>query len=688
MSRLGSFAILALTLAVTSTSRPSEAAVGVGNNAVGVNAHVASQAFVDAVEDLGAGWIRLDGDWWTLHTGPGSFSWSHLDQAVTRANAADLDILITFAYTPAWVPRSGTDGVHRTDVPDSSAEWVAFLTEAIPRYRAMGVRHFGVWNEPNLENFFNGTVDDYIDVILVPGAAAIRDACADCYVVGPHLSHNTTVDEYLRRILDRAGADVFDIIAHHVYYGFAETGRTWPWDRRFEHALDEDCYQYTTCATPLRDVLDEFGYTGEVWMAETGYRADPGDAEDEDVQKTYVLRVLEEQLARDWYTNTFFYEIHDCGPDVPGCTIDGFGLMRATGGTYGSRVFPGQFRLKPAFHALKAFIADHPELSAPPIEVEPLEVLAYRATDIDVDGALDDFGHAGWQTLGADDWVGIDGAGAGGVHARFATRWDAQTLYLAVEVDDPEHHNESSAENLWMGDSIQVAFDVGLDGGFGYDDVDDHEFGFALSNGAVVAYRFHGPPGATDAWDAEVARSGGKTRYEIALSGETLGIDTFAPDRVIGFSMLVNVADSAGRRGWLELTPGIGATKAPIYFAELRLLDATGEDDPGDDDGDDPGDEDGDVDPADPDDGGDDGDDPDPDPADPDDGEDGDGGDGSDDSDGPGEDPGDADPPGSGGESDDADLGCGGCSSTGGGPQGMLAGLLGLLLLASRRRLP
>src|SRR5690606_4597289 len=40
----------------------------------------------------------------------------------------------------------------------------------------------------------------------------------------------------------------------------------------------------------------------------------------------------------------------------------------------------------------------------------------------------------------------------------------------------------------------------------------------------------------------------------------------------IRFSFLVNEADGAGRLGWLELTPGIGQTKAPIHFAEILLL--------------------------------------------------------------------------------------------------------------------
>ncbi len=559
----------------------AQAEIGIGNNAVGVNAHIATQAFVDAVDDLDAGWIRLDGNWWTLEPSAGNFHWGPLDDAVTRSQDAGLNTLITFAYTPQWVPSSGTDGNFISNVPHSSTEWEDFLSEAIPRYRAMGVRHFSVWNEPNLEQFFNGTVDEYIDTILIPGAAAIRDVCADCVVVGPHLSHSDRqVDDYLRDIFDQAGTDIFDIIAHHGYYGFTDSGSNL-WDRRFVNILDEPCeIPFMECADPLRDVLDEVGYTGEVWMAETGYRATPGDSEDEENQAAYITRVLEEQLERDWYTNTFFYEINDCGPDQPECQIDGFGLMRPTSGTHGSRSFPNDFRLKPAFDALRDFIADNSELTADPAPSEPsAEISAYQNSNIVVDGDLSDFGDMGWDSLDTTDWVGIDGSPAEDVDVHFAARWSSDALYLGVEVDHDEHHNDFSEDQLWQGDSLQVAFDIGGDGGFEYDDVDDHEFGFALSNGDVVAHRFHGPWAATDDWEVEIQRVGETTIYEIEFSPESLGMPAFSTDQEFGFSFLVNVTDGSQRLGWVELTPGIGASKAPEHFARLLLDGAVSEGD-------------------------------------------------------------------------------------------------------------
>ena len=73
-------------------------------------------------------------------------------------------------------------------------EEVDFVTDAVNRYSAApyNVTHFGIWNEPNLTQFFEGgadSIDEYVDTILVPGAAAVRSACNSCKVLGPDLAH-------------------------------------------------------------------------------------------------------------------------------------------------------------------------------------------------------------------------------------------------------------------------------------------------------------------------------------------------------------------------------------------------------------------------------------------------------------------------------------------------------------------
>jgi hypothetical protein len=335
-----------------------------GDLFVGLNVHVPAADLLELSRAVGVQWVRVDGDWPSLEPARGRYDWASLDRVVMQSRSRGLRVFLTLAYTPPWVPRvarARADMAPQNDEPQGSAEWTAFVSAAVARYRPMGVTHFGLWNEPNLDSFWETSagVDPYIDKILVPGAQAVRRACADCRVLGPDLAHLGSYDSFLDRVLSRARSS-FDVLSHHIYNGWPETG-VGPFDGdTFVQALERRRAAFTRIS--LRELLDARGYTGEVWITETGYRAAVGDAAAEGRQATYVRRVLEEQLSRTWWTNTFFYEVTDCGIDQPMCPIDGFGITRPTRTLMaGARNFPADYRRKPAYDALRSFLTAHPE---------------------------------------------------------------------------------------------------------------------------------------------------------------------------------------------------------------------------------------------------------------------------------------------------------------------------------------
>jgi MYXO-CTERM domain-containing protein len=594
---------LVLGLFLAGFSGTAQAALG--DNAVGMCAHDGQKAFTDAIADLGLGWVRLDGDWWVLEPSQGNYQWGHINDAVQRSNAAGIEVFLTLAYTPGWVPRHGdTDGFSGNDVPNSSAPWETFVKAAVTHFRALGVRHFGIWNEPNLQGFWEGTLTEYVNTILLPGAGAVRSVCNDCFVLGPDLANVGDCDVYLENLLAAIPVTTFDIFTHHIYQGFPETGvNIWDGDRYFE-VLDSQRFAFTR--KDIRQILDAAGYSGEVWITETGKRATPGDDAAEQTQAKHITLALDEQLKRGWVTNTFIYEMHDCGPDMPQCTIDGYGLMRATGGSASNRVFPTDFRLKPAYHALKQYVLDHPQFAGAPspqcgdgvdndgdgwIDLDDRgcenasdddesddparsRLVALPAKGATVDGHHEDFGGEGWIDLGAGSWVGTSAlAGSGDLAVRVAARWDDGGLLVGFEVTDDVHDNDNGDAQLWMGDSVQIGFDVDRSYGSSYDDVGDHEINIALVGGEARFHRFHGPAGATNEFEVAAIRDGQKTRYEVRFPPSTLPSATWSVGESIGFSFLVNDADGQGREGWMEWTPGIGTSKVPYYFGEILLSD-------------------------------------------------------------------------------------------------------------------
>ncbi|MBW2703374.1 MAG: hypothetical protein JRF33_21355, partial [Deltaproteobacteria bacterium] len=326
--------VLCLILTMSCLAWSIQAGAELGDNSVGMNIHVGIPSHIAASQDLGVSWVRMDANWYQIETADDVHHWSSLDAWVAEANTAGLQVYLTLAYTPEWVAReSGADSVFFNDAPQTATEWTDFVRDTVSRYCPLGVTHYGIWNEPNLSQFWEGSLEQYVDRILIPGAAAVRDACqacgGTCKVLGPDIANVGDCDVYLEGVLARAGANTFDIIAHHTYQDFAETGWVlWNGDGFINVLDDQRLPGYTR--KDLRQILDAAGYSGEVWITETGYRAHPvGDSEEEAMQAIYVRRVLEEQLGRAWYTNSFFYEISDCGVDQPDCDIDGYGLMRA-----------------------------------------------------------------------------------------------------------------------------------------------------------------------------------------------------------------------------------------------------------------------------------------------------------------------------------------------------------------------
>lgn len=622
---------LAALLAPAVLCFPAASPASVGDESVGVNIHIGYPAFIDAAADLRVAWVRVDGNWNAMNPSSGSYDWSFMDTTVDRASAKGLKVFMTLGYTPGWVPHHGNSAECQSGsgpgkcAPNGSSEWTTFVDAAVRRYRAKGVTHFGLWNEANLDGFWDAGVDEYVSTIVKPGAQAVRSACADCKVLGPDLAHVGEADDALDSILSLAPT-TFDIITHHSYNGFSELGTDF-WDGdRFPEVLDEQrCVPPFWCGRrSLRQVLDENGWAGEVWITETGlsYKDGSGNSscnpttpncpadnplcDDEAKQARYVELVLGEQLSRPWYTNTFFYEIQDCRPDQPGCDIDGFGLMRATGGSPDTRSYPNDVCRKDAFWALKNFITAHPEIvgSSPPAQcangadddVDGMtdlddpgcvdgtdgnesdhpprkQVEAFRTGGITLDGDLADWGGTGWLGDSDTSWYGFNAlSGAGDCSVRAAARWVPGYLYLAFDVTDDVQDNAHVPGESWMGDGVQTAFDVSEDSGIGYDDGDDHEINFALLASGPVTYRYHGPVGAQPA-QVEIVRAGGHTRYETSFSNTALPGVTWAAGTQLGFSFIVNDADGSGREGWRELTPGIGVRKAPAFFAEVVLRD-------------------------------------------------------------------------------------------------------------------
>jgi hypothetical protein len=331
--------VFGLLVLASSSLAPGRAAAQ--DNPYGMNIHSPSGAeltlFMDKLQAAGIGWAHVAVIWPYVESAPGTYDWSVYDAIVAAAQQHQIKVLATILYTPAWATSYPT----WTGIPDATA-WVSFCTAAATRYRG-SINYWGLWNEPNLTEFWAGSRQQYIDLLLKPGADAIHAANPMAHVGGPALAHIGSAKWYdwLDDVILQAG-DHLDFVTHHVY----DTGG----NRQVTSKLNDSTVfgnspdLWSIVAPSVREVLHHAGWFGKpFWLTETGWQSQPGG---ETQQAAYYGGMLTDWFGnyqgQTWIDKIFFYEMIDYPPN--GTT---WGILRADGSG------------KPAYDVYQSFITTH-----------------------------------------------------------------------------------------------------------------------------------------------------------------------------------------------------------------------------------------------------------------------------------------------------------------------------------------
>ena len=131
-----------------------------------------------------------------------------------------LDRLMLLCYQAPW-NRSGDPN----DPIKSKDEWVEFAAAVVETYNGSGhqeeyrlnLRYVEVWNEPNMEMFYTGTMDSYFELFDKTADRIHRDY-PGVMVGGPALTHayHCAPEEWMKAFLERC-APKADYISYHHY---------------------------------------------------------------------------------------------------------------------------------------------------------------------------------------------------------------------------------------------------------------------------------------------------------------------------------------------------------------------------------------------------------------------------------------------------------------------------------------
>lgn len=255
---------------------------------------------LEMVRDAGIGWIKQHAPWADIETPErGQYfnaaarrsTWDKYDEIVELADEVGVEIIARIDRAPAW---ARPNQPHPMAPPADLADYGRFLTVFADRYRGR-VRHYQVWNEPNLAKEWGGTppapdayarmlraatlaiksVDDANVVIAAPMAATLENS-------------PRAMDEvrYLRQLYAAGAGDDLDVQAANAF------GLEYPPDA----PPDPDVLNFRRVEF-VREIMEEFGlHNKPVWFNEYGWNASPADM---DPAKLVWRRVPEETQA-EW----------------------------------------------------------------------------------------------------------------------------------------------------------------------------------------------------------------------------------------------------------------------------------------------------------------------------------------------------------------------------------------------------
>ncbi len=339
---------------------------------------VPGRPFLPLMMNAGSRWDRFDFSWPTLEPREDQWNFSGYDQLVADLRATGMNTLGILLWTPNWAatgdcyqtmalprldrrpamwyapapqgtvtPMDETPPCHTTPPRGLFEEWNDWTTaDGDPinywgrfaytiayRYRD-SVKHWEVWNEPDLHWFWSGTSAEYAQMLKV-AYRAIRAACPDCTVLFGGIMYYEKPDFY-RWVLNNLKNDpegaannyFFDAMGVHLY------------------SRSSSIYDVVQV---IRSGMREFIPEKPVWLTETGVPV----WDDESVYSEtvpYIWSATQEEAASfvlQSYANAraagvqryFYFRAHDdwCDKNRDGdCSDEGidygmgepFGLVR------------------------------------------------------------------------------------------------------------------------------------------------------------------------------------------------------------------------------------------------------------------------------------------------------------------------------------------------------------------------
>lgn len=196
--------------------------------------------------------LRISFGWDAIEAEKDTYDWLFWDDYVKIAvEEYGITLIPYVCYTPAWnSPGDSTNFWNQA--PKDQSEFGQFMFDLVTRYKPW-IKSWELWNEPDIKEYWSGTVQDYGRLAKI-GSEAVRRADPEAIVVLGGLAHNTNFTRTLFR--DLGISPYVDVVNVHNY------NETW------SGTPNEEVIGYVNT---IADIIQRYGNGQSIWMAEIGY---------------------------------------------------------------------------------------------------------------------------------------------------------------------------------------------------------------------------------------------------------------------------------------------------------------------------------------------------------------------------------------------------------------------------------
>jgi len=226
-----------------------------GNTRLGINFIPPAEPWLSRAKAIGAGANRWQLNWQDIESEQGKFYWDWVDSEIHRMWAAGFEVHAILHTTPDWARVEGklTPRNLYKSWDDPENYWGRFVYKAVDHFREK-VHIWEVWNEADWNQYWDGSVADYFQLLKVAyQAIKAADPKAAVVVGGMSYWHNPN---FFEQLLDLIQADP-GAQAHHYYFDVM----AFHWYSRTSLLYDKVRW--------AREAMSTRGLLKDVWVNET-----------------------------------------------------------------------------------------------------------------------------------------------------------------------------------------------------------------------------------------------------------------------------------------------------------------------------------------------------------------------------------------------------------------------------------